>query len=276
MSILNRHMMFAIAAHGALAFLLLLARAPEPASAANAGPAGQLFFRLVPPPEGKATQFMVSTNPTALPPQGQDSLPDGELAKGGDLDMPAETAEAEISDSELSEILAKDREALRAELNQLTKIALAEPLPKVPLPMPPPNAGNNGGSTRGPEGAVRELDLDGYPEAVVEDIMQRYKLKVVTRHIDGGGRGQNFLSSASRGENERYFGGGPVPSGVYEIFQLSRDSVAVMSRLEEDALKKRGMEPLKSRVVKIVFGIVKEGKEKYVLGVKSLEAEVVE
>lgn len=275
MNALKTHYIFAVAAHGAVAFLLLLARVPAANSAASAS-MPQLFFRLVPPPEGNSPLFMASTNPNALPPEGRDSLPDGELTAGGELDMPVDDTDGKISDAELADILAKDRDTLRAELEQMTQTALADPLSKKPIPMPPPDSGKRGGSTFGPEGAVRELDLKGFPQAVVDDIMNRYKLKVVTRHIKGGQRGQSFLSSASRGANDTYFGGGAVPEGVYEIFQLSRDSVALMSRLEEEALKKRGLEPLKSRVINIVFGIVKSGNDSYVLGVKSLEAEAVE
>lgn len=273
---MNAHYILAIAAHGAVALLLLLARAPESSLASSASLPPQVYFRLVPPPEGQAPLFMASSNPTALPPPGEDGLPDGELATGGNLDMPATEIDGQISDAELAEILAKDREALRAELEQMTQTALAEPLSRTPVPLPPPVSGKEGGSTRGPEGAVRELDLEGFPHDVVDDIMKRYKLKVVTRHIPAGQRGQSFLSSASRGANETYFGGGAVPEGVYEVFQLSRDSVALMSRLEEEALKQRGLEPLKSRVIHINFGIVKDGDEGYVLGVKSMEAEAVE
>lgn len=104
--------------------------------------------------------------------------------------------------------------------------------------------------------------------------MARYKLKVVTQRLEGSS-GQNFLSSASKGTNEHFFGGMSVPAGIYEVFQLSRESVALMSRLEEQALRDRGMEPLKSRVVRIVFGIVKSDKGEHVLGVKSLDAEAV-
>jgi hypothetical protein len=254
---------------------MLIARTPVAFEAPDPEPEF-VVFALVPPAEGSTPLYMASSNPGVLPPTGQDDLHDAEVHQGGQIPMPAETADSSITDSKLAEILEQEREALQQELDQMTQLAAAAPLPKVPLPMPPPSNGSRGSTDRGPEGAVRELDLDGYPQSVVDDIMKRYKLKVVTRKIEGGRRGQNFLSSASRGSTERYFGGLEVPAGIYEIFQLSRESVALMSRLEEEALMEEGLEPLKSRVIRIVFGIVEDGKGGYVLGVKSLEAEAVE
>ncbi len=267
-------LLLAVALHGLLIGLLVLARHKEPVIPST----DILSFRLVPPPEGQAPIFMPSSNPlAALPPEGQDSVPDAEMLRGGELISPLENTADEISDAELAELLAAEREALRAELDQLSEIAQASPKTGRPLPVPPPDSGTKGQSGPGPEGAVRELDLGGYPQAVVDDIMERYKLKVVTRRMKAGQGGQNFLSSASKGSSERFFGGlRTLEEGIYEIFQLSRDSVALMSRLEEEALKKEGLEPLKARVVHITFGIVKTEDGKYELGVKSLEAEPVQ
>lgn len=265
----------ALLLHGALCLLLLIARTSVAMPSTKPDPEVAVFS-LVPPPEGSSPVYMASSNPEVMPLEGNDDMPDADYSPDGELEMPAETADAEVSDESLLNFLEKEREALKQELEQMTQLASAEPLPQKTVPTPPPVSGSSGSSRPGPEGAVRELDLGGYPKAVVDEIMQRYQLKVVTRRLEAGRRGQNFLSSASRGSSERYFGGMEVPAGVYEIFQLSRGSVALMSRLEEDALRKKGLEPMKSRVVRIVFGIVEDGKGGYALGVKSLEAEAVE
>src|SRR5690606_20301382 len=101
----------------------------------------------------------------------------------------------------------------------------------------------------GPEGAIRELDMEGFPQKVMDQVMKRYGLRVVQRELKAGFAGQNFLSSASRGGTDKYFGGMIAQPGVYEVFQLSRQSVAHMSRLEEAAIKERGMNPLQTRVI---------------------------
>lgn len=265
----------ALLAHGAFCVLMLIARTAVVVQDAGRE-ADLVLFNLVPPAEGDASVYMASANPDVSPPEGRDDVSDAEIVHGGDVSTPAEELENGISDAALADILAKEREALKQELEQMSQLAMAQPLPEVQLQVPPPANEQEGGSAPGPEGAIRELDLDGYPQAIVEDIMKRYNLKVVTRRIEGGRRGQSFLSSASRGTSERYFGGMAVPSGVYEVFLLSRESVALMSRLEENALIAKGLEPLKSRVIRIVFGIVEDNKGGHALGVKSLEAEAVE
>lgn len=237
-----------------------------------------VVFRLEASPEGQAPMFMPSTNPqVALPPSGSDSIPDANITAGGELISPLDASADTVSDAQLAEMLAEEREALRAELEQLSELAAASPTSAKKVPLPPPVSGEQGHAGKGPEGAIRELDLSGYPQSVVDDIMDRYKLKVVTRKMKAGQGGQNFLSSASKGESERFFGGlRTMQEGIYEVFQLSRDSVAHMSRLEEQALRTKGMEPLKARVIHITFGIVKTESGEYELGVKSLEAEPVQ
>jgi len=244
------------------------------ASLHHAGTGRVTWFRLAPVPEGNSLGFMRVARQT--PPQmarGIDSRRQTARAPDGGR---ADVAPGKVSEQDLAAYLAADRKALRAELKQLTQQASASPLPAISAPVATDDAGGDaGGSDKGPEGAVRELSLDGFPKSVVDEIMQRYHLNIVTKEIRGGRTGDSFLSSASRGPNEHYFGGLTVPEGVYEVFQLNRETVALMSRLEEDALKQRGLEPLKTRISHIVFGIVKSDDGHYELGVKSLKADRV-
>lgn len=236
---------------------------------------GRTWFALQPLPEGSSLLYMASARMHASPPVGSDDLPDAEPLPGAEATLPGGAGEAPLSDDQLAEVLAADREALQAELDRMSELAMAEPLPGVKRPMPPPSkGGRKGGSDEGPQGAIRELTLDGYPQKVVDGIMDRYNLHVTMQTVKGGRRGQSFLSSAASG-GDQYFGGMTVPAGVYEVFQLSRETVALMSRLEEKALCDRGFEPLRARVIRIVFGIVETKNGEYALGVKSLEAESV-
>jgi hypothetical protein len=260
---------------------LLLIPAPRRVGAVAAGapasaPANRvLWFRLAPLPEGNSSIFMPKSRFSALPPDGRDGLPDGE-PRSGDAEGAGNLGGANpVTDAELAEVLAADREALQAELDKMTQTAMAAPVPAVVTPLSSLASGVLGAADKGPEGAVRELNLEGFPAKVVDDIMKRYKLQVVVKEITGGRQGQSFLSAASRGPGEHYFGGATAAAGVYEVFQLNRDTVALMSRLEEKAIRERGMEPLQTRVIRIVFGIVETPKGGYELGVKSLEAEKV-
>lgn len=258
----------AVFVHALLALLFLWLPAP----AASSNPVQRLDQTLIVtmalPPEGYLLLLMPSADNAPSPPPGQDGQPD---ALADSPDDPAPATE-QPSDEELAAFLASERDRLQAELDELKRNAGGTdlPAPRVPLPA------HYGTSDLGPPGAIRKLDLGGYPQSVVDDIMNRYKLRIEHRQIDGGHRGQNFLSSATRGPADNYLGGRfDVPAGIYEVFLLSRESVAIMSRLEEQALKDEGYEPLKARITKIVFGIVKAEDGEYKLGVKSLDAQAV-
>lgn len=120
-------------------------------------------------------------------------------------------------------------------------------------------------------GTVRELSLDGFPEPIVQEIMARYDLRVVEKAV-GGGTNQNFLSSASTAAGGRFLADrGGVP-GIYQVFVLSPKAVAAMSRLEEEEIRRRGMDPMRTRVARVKFGIVGHPPETD-LGVLIFEAE---
>lgn len=262
--------------HCAVFALLFLARTPLLVSERDNGDQTAITFRLVAPPEGNMPIYMPSVNPDGMPPPGADGMPDYDEAAGGQRDMPVADADTTLDGKDLADFLAAERERLRAELAQFADPEIAEAT-QIELPVTPRKAsGNKGGHAPGPEGAIRELDLEGYPKDIVDDVMDRYGLQIVMQEMPAGRQGQSFLSSASRGGNDRYFGGMTAEAGVYEVFRLSRQSVAEMSRLEEQAIKERGMEPMRTRVIKIVFGIVKAKSGSYDLGVKTFEAEAVE
>lgn len=266
-------MAMALALHvvGFAGLCFLPGQSPVAAVAVDSRPG--VWFRLAAMPEGASTMYLPVNFGMDLP-----TGPGGTLkAERRESPQDAGQWKEPVDDAELAEILAADREALLAELNQKTQEVLAAPAPPVSLEELRAAKGPSGGdgTRKAPEGAIRELDLTGFPQKVVDDVMERHRLRVVQQEIRGGRRGQSFLSSASRGAGERYFGGMDVPEGVYDVFQLNRETVATMSLLEENALKEQGFQPLKARVVRIVFGIVQAADGSYDLGVKLLEAEKV-
>lgn len=220
---------------------------------------GVVWFRLAPLPEGSSDVYMPFSRDEGV-------VPAEETAE-------APVVEEPLGEEDLAAFLAADREALEAELERMSQVGMDVTPGELGEVVVPGRSGAKSGG--GPEGAVRELNLEGFPDNVVEDIMRRYKLQVVLREYRQGGRGASFLSSASRGPGERFFGGLSVPPGVYEVFQLNQETVGLMSQLEEKAIRERGLEPLKSRVIHIVFGIVNSPAGGYELGVQSLEVEKV-
>jgi hypothetical protein len=121
---------------------------------------------------------------------------------------------------------------------------------------------------------VRDLNLQGQPPAVVDEIMQRYRLRVSERFVRAGSA-QTYLSSAGTGRD--HFTASPfTEAGIYQVFELSRDAVAAMSRLEEDELRRRGLKPETTRVTTVRFGIVRLPSGGYDLGVTDFAWETVD
>ena len=64
--------------------------------------------------------------------------------------------------------------------------------------------------------------------------------------------------------------------GVYEVFELSPEAVAHMSRLEESEIRRRNLDLEKTKVTRVVFGIVPTSGGDYDLGLLEFEAQPLE
>ncbi|MFH0792986.1 MAG: cell envelope integrity protein TolA [bacterium] len=117
-------------------------------------------------------------------------------------------------------------------------------------------------------GAVRTLELKDQPEEVVNKVLQRYKIKIFVQYVDRPDS-YNFLNSAST-QHETYYR--RAGSGLSEVFQISPEAVAKMASLETEEIRRRGLDPQKTRVVETVFGIVQVGSD-YDLGVLRMQVE---
>lgn len=126
----------------------------------------------------------------------------------------------------------------------------------------------------GPVGTIRELDFSGWPKNIVDDMMRRYDLQIVHRKVTGGSN-QEFLSSAASATGDMYYADRSNPGGYSEVFELSRQSVAVMSRLEEEEIKRRNLDLARTRVTRVKFGIVQTGPNQYDLGILEFEAQAI-
>jgi len=155
----------------------------------------------------------------------------------------------EVKRLELAQTRKEFRDQIQTELSQSER----SPGPKTE------------GSLRG---AVRSLELTNQPEEAVNKVLQRYKMKILWGYIDGPG-GYNFLNSASTGDGTYLRRSG---TGWGQVFQLSTEAVAKMASLETEEIRRRGLDPLKTRVVETVFGIVPAGND-HDLGVVKMDVE---
>lgn len=213
----------------------------------------RMIITLEPPLEGSPTQLLIASLPLPESPAPAEPTPSPRAGL----------------DEETRLMLQREREELRARLKQesvAASVQLSETIRD--NDDPPPKSESSQVSM----GTIRELDLSGQPQAVVDQVMAKYRLRI-TQKVVSGESNQNFLSSAATGKGDRYFSGGSNRPGLYQVFELSRESVAKMSRLEEEEIRRREMDPEKTRVKHVVFGITEPQPAQYDLGILQFEAE---
>jgi hypothetical protein len=247
---------------------VVLSRWPLHGVRQDSGPSLFLEFRMPPPLEGSCPIIVMAE------PAGRDS------ANGADMPKPAPDPLAKSSSDnfagDILKELAEERERLRVEIAQMKQAAGAIPLPAMPIPKPAVEHQSDSSAGRAGAGTVRRLDLSGFPQQVVDDIMLRYKLRVTQKLLQGGRTTQNFLSSAQSGAGNRFYASSTeFPAGLYQVFELSPAVVARLSEAEDEEIKRRGWNAQQTHVKFVRFGIVR-AKDGYDLGVLEMDAEVLE
>jgi hypothetical protein len=122
-------------------------------------------------------------------------------------------------------------------------------------------------TTRGlEEGVIRSITATGAPKSAADEVFARYGIRVGMKYLDGSEGGYGFLNQAS------------TDAGVYVnrpgrgpqlVFSYGSTAVAKMLQLEREALRARGQDPARARVIEVEFGIVKS-RAGYDLGVRDI------
>lgn len=234
-----------------------------------------VLLKLPPPLEGEGISVSMMGEESAdkdtsgTAPETQDNEQGQGIAKP--VEEPQGTAPSETPvPSEIQEMMAEEKIKLEEELRTL-KAQGSDPVPQ----KAPQGYSNTPRQSTGlgSKGAERQLEMEGFSPEITNQIMNRYDMRIETKRMKGST--QNFLSSAS-GSSGTYFTGSEVPDGIYEVWQLSRKAVSKMAHLEEEAIKAKGMNPEKTRVKKIVYGIVRTSDGGHDLGVTYFDAEPID
>jgi hypothetical protein len=128
-------------------------------------------------------------------------------------------------------------------------------------------------SDGGVQGAVRLLDVEGFPLEDVIPVLKRYGITYERRNTSPSS-GRSFLNAA-RTADGTFTNAEAKPGAVYEVMVLSAKAVSMMATREVEALIRDGFDPVRSRVRKIVFGIVRQPDGTLDLDVVSLDAEQI-
>lgn len=244
----------AVAAHAVVGGALAFVPADLPSGAGRSG----VELLLETPPEQPRPLMLVASMPKPKPPE------------------PTPPAATPPPKSDDPSPLALDKGALRELEAERGRLLARLEQERSTLGTPPkmPNTDSPPSETPNSKGTVRDLELGGQPREVVDEVMQRYRLRVSERYVPARSV-QTYLSSAADGRG--HFTASPFrEAGIYQVFELSRESVAAMSRLEEAELHARRLDPEKTRVTLVKFGIVRNKLGQHDLGVLDFQWERVE
>jgi hypothetical protein len=126
-------------------------------------------------------------------------------------------------------------------------------------------------SDGGLEGAIRLLSIDGHDPATIKPLLEKYGISYERRYTKPvGGRGYLNAAATEKGTFRNV-----DKEGYYDVLVLSTRAVAYMASLETNALSARNYDPATTRIRKIVFGVVDNGRGELDLGVTDLQVEKI-
>ncbi|MBX7246797.1 MAG: hypothetical protein K1X53_14975 [Candidatus Sumerlaeaceae bacterium] len=266
----NRNILIAWLGAALLHALLFSAMLTTRGKWPDPGRRGSFLVELEPPTEAPQPRYLVASMPMPVevapavaempePPKSEPTPPADQ--------QPVPPKPTTLDDATRRE-LEQERDQLRAQLNQ----ELLDASTKAEQTAMKAMAGRARDLEigTGPKGTVRELELSGVPQNIVDEIMVKYDLRIVRKQLENTGS-QSFLSSAGSG-SDRFYSHKYTSPGTYEVFELSKESVAQMSRLEEAEIRKRNLDLEKTRVTHVIFGIVEVSAGQYDLGIIKFEA----
>jgi hypothetical protein len=150
--------------------------------------------------------------------------------------------------------LVSEREKLRRELRKLDQQAVD--MAQLPLPPPPPAETPKAGT--GFAGTIRDLNLTGVPQADAQTVMGRYGMKMVLSTAPAGVT-QSYLSGATGQDGQRFSARSLGRNEPTHALVITPTTIEQMARLERQELQKRGLDPSRTLVQRIVFGVVGSG-----------------
>lgn len=109
----------------------------------------------------------------------------------------------------------------------------------------------------GQEGAIRSFSSEGVTPKIAEEVYSRYGITSFSQYVDvERTEGQNYLNSARVGGKQYVRREG---RGIFRVLSIPQSAYAHLARLERDALIERGLDPAKTRILEVEFGIASVG-----------------
>ena len=216
----------------------------------------------------------VSSTDDSTPPQAtpsEESIPSVVESDEGTsfflvLEAPPDQSAPQPPDQATLQDLITEREALRRELRKIDQ----EAADIARIPLPPQPATETPGPGRRFAGTIRDLDLSSAPSADAKIVMKRRGMRL-TQSLSTPGVSQDFLSGATGADGQRFSARATHREEVVNALVISPATIEHMARLERQAIQSRGLNPARTYVRRIVFGVVGSG-DSADLGITLLDA----
>jgi hypothetical protein len=244
------------------------------ASAAAALPAGD------PDASEEAVNEPAAANSNAAPPSRMEPQTDGDLLIGRTAEV------AELEEQQLQDLLDRHADVLEALQHRSAEMAAvnreqgavgsAEIEQRLRLAQVDQTADQT--LFRKPilqQGVHREIDISDVTIDQAQTVFDRYGIKIIILDTRGGMPAQpkrgGFLNRVVT-DSGVYVRPEGARGGVYQAFSFGPIAEGRMAQIEEQALVRRGLDPSRSRVLRVTFGLVPTPSG-YDLGVKFLDAQ---
>jgi hypothetical protein len=120
------------------------------------------------------------------------------------------------------------------------------------------------------EGVVRILDIGNVPGKISDQVLQKYRIRITKKFISGDNN--VFFLNKVQVQDKTFISGSA--SGYYEVFEIPMEAVKKMTMLEGMEFSRRKLDPSRTRVKKVVFGIIQIDGD-YDLGITAFEFEEI-
>lgn len=121
-------------------------------------------------------------------------------------------------------------------------------------------------------GVIRSVETTGVPNNAADEVLKRWGFNVKIMQVAGGVKGGDYLSGIETSAGK--FVNATSQPGFYRVLILSDVTVRRLVELETEAMKKKGYDPGKVTLKRVVFGVVPAGKT-FDLAVTKLEVEPI-
>jgi hypothetical protein len=110
-------------------------------------------------------------------------------------------------------------------------------------------------------GISRRLELRGVPEGLLERVLFKNGMEILHAHLDANFRSNSPIGSAVT--DEGVYAAAPVTrEGIYEVVNISPRALAKIASLEEEYIRAQRLDPNKTQLVSVTYGVANLGGNK--------------